>query len=675
MPIKRILTWTVMILFLMIVVSGCTKTPKPEDAMKGFVKAWNTQNFTAMYKDLSSSTKKSISEKDFVTRYKNIYDGIGASSLKVSFDQPKKEADPSKIDKTAYTYHIKMNTVAGPVSFSGKTTLHKVGEKDKMKWTIDWTPSMILATLKKGDLVRVHTIPASRGQIFDDQGKGLAINGDAVQIGLYPAKLKGHESQTIPALAKLFGFPVDYINQQLHASWVTSETFVPINTVSSTSSDLISKASQLPGVLTQKTPARVYPCGEACAHLTGYVGQITKEQLDKMPASKEYNEHSVIGKQGIELVMEDTLRAHDGAEIYISDKDGNKLSTVAEQKPVNGKDIHLTVDIKTQEALYNQLKGEEGTAAAINPTTGDVMALVSSPSFDPNAFVLGMSQTNYQKLLNDPKKPLMNRFTRTFTPGSIIKPLTAAIALKNNAITPDAALNINGKTWQKDASWGNYHVTRVDSLGSVNLRDALVYSDNIYFAQTALKLGGKSFADGLTQFGFGESMPIHYPFEASSISNTGKLDTDLLVANSGYGQGQLNVNPLNLATDYSVFVDGGNLIQPRLIQTDAAPAYWKKNVISQKTADLIYQDLVQVVSSPSGTGYHPQINGVSLAGKTGTAEYKETQGSSGREDGWFVAMDTNAPHLTVAMMISNVQDKGGSHFVVNKLKNSFASLK
>jgi penicillin-binding protein len=236
-------------------------------------------------------------------------------------------------------------------------------------------------------------------------------------------------------------------------------------------------------------------------------------------------------------------------------------------------------------------------------------------------------------------------------------------------------MKINGKTWQKDASWGNYHVTRVDGLSTVNLRDALVYSDNIYFAETALKLGGTAFVDGLKQFGFGAAMPIHYPFEASSISNNGKLDSDLLLANSGYGQGQLNVNPLHLATDYSVFVDRGNLIQPRLIQTTAAPTYWKKNVINPDIAKTIYQDLVQVVNSPSGTAYHPQIAGVSLAGKTGTAEFKESQGAKGREDGWFVAMDTNAPHLTVAMMIANVQDKGGSHYVVNKVKNAFAAMK
>ncbi|HET6871661.1 MAG TPA: penicillin-binding protein 2, partial [Sporolactobacillaceae bacterium] len=560
-------------------------------------------------------------------------------------------------------------------SFSGKTTLHKVGKKDKMKWTVDWAPSMILAKLQKGDVVRVHTVPAARGEIFDRNGNGLAINGEAIQIGLYPAKLKGHEAQTLPALAKIIGFPQDYIAQQLKASWVTPDTFVPIKTVSSTNTDLINKVSGLPGVLTEKTPARVYPCGEACAHLTGYVGQITKEQLDKMPASKGYNEHSVIGKQGVEYVMEDTLRAHDGAEIYIADQDGNKLTTVADQQPINGKDVHLTVDVKAQKALYNQLKGNEGTATAINPTTGDIIALVSAPSFDPNAFVLGLSNSDYQKLLNDPKKPLMNRFTRTFTPGSSIKPLTAAIALKNGAITPSTTMKINGKTWQKDASWGNYHVTRVDSLSTVNLRDALVYSDNIYFAETALKLGGTAFVDGLKQFGFGAAMPIHYPFEASSISNNGKLDSDLLLANSGYGQGQLNVNPLHLATDYSVFVDSGNLIQPRLIQTTAAPTYWKKNVISPDIAKTIYQDLVQVVNSPSGTAYHPQINGVSLAGKTGTAEFKESQGAKGREDGWFVAMDTNAPHLTVAMMIANVQDKGGSHYVVNKVKNAFAAMK
>ncbi|MGV3489295.1 MAG: penicillin-binding transpeptidase domain-containing protein, partial [Tuberibacillus sp.] len=539
--------------------------------------------------------------------------------------------------------------------------------------SVNWKPSMILPGLEEGQLVRVKTIPSERGEIVDRDGTGLAINGQVIQIGLFPKELEGH-ADTKSKLAQILHVPLSSIESALGASWVTPESFVPIKTVSALDTQVIDEAVALPGVLTQKETARVYPCGLACAHLIGYVGTITKEQLDKNKG-KGYTASSIIGKKGLELLFEDQLRGTDGGEIYIADEEGNPLKTVVKKVAKNGHDIQLTIDTQVQQTIYGQIQKDTGTGVAINPVTGDVLGLVSTPSFDPNLFVLGISQTDYDQLMNNPEKPLLNRFTALFPPGSSIKPLVAGIALKTGALKTDTVMDISGKTWKKDNWKGDFHITRVDSLPKVNMRDALVHSDNIYFARAALAIGKEKFISGLQDFGFNKKLPFEYPVETSQVSNSGTIDSEAMLANSGYGQGQTQMSPLQVALSYTAFVNKGNIIKPRLIKNDSQPTYWLKNIISEDIAATISNDLSQVVESPEGTAYHPQISGVPpLAGKTGTAELKEKQGVKGKEYGWFVAYNTNNPSLEIAIMVENVQDKGGSHYVVSKVKNAFATL-
>ncbi|GGE29166.1 penicillin-binding protein 3 [Pullulanibacillus camelliae] len=679
MILKRLMLLSLVILGAVLLSSCSDKKPEPSAAFTKFTKEWNKQDFKTMYGQLTPDAKKDISQKKFIERYKAIYDGIEAKNLKVTFTKPKEEKDPDDIKSTSYTYHVKMNTVAGDLSYSGKAVLKKTKKDDTYTWNVDWQPSMILKDLKKDTLISVKTLESSRGEIVDRNQQPLAMNGEASQIGLFPKQLEGHED-TKAKLARLLGTTTDTIDDALSASWVTPESFVPIKTVSADKTDLIDKARNLPGVLIQSTPARVYPCGKACSHLIGYVGSITKEQLDKNK-NEGYTDSSIIGKKGLESLYEDQLRGRDGAEIILTDSDHEPIKTIAKKDPVNGKDIQLTIDRSVQETIYKHMNGDSGAAAAINPKTGDVLALVSTPAFDPNEFSLGISNANYQKLLKDPDNPLLNRFTQTYTPGSTQKPLTASIALSQKAITPNTTLKINGLTW-RDPSWkGDFHITREDSLPEVNLKSALTVSDNIYFAQVALKTGADKFVSGMKNFGFGEKLPFPYAVKNSQVANGGKIDNTGLLANSGYGQGQLLVNPLLLALDYSAFVNDGNIVKPQLLvksdNSSSSPSYWKKNVLSASNAKTISKDLE--ITGPSDTAYLPQIKGAPpLAGKTGTAEHKEKQGTQGKDDGWFVAYNTNDPKLLISMMIENVQDKNsdlhGSHYVVDKVKKSFRDI-
>ena len=200
----------------------------------------------------------------------------------------------------------------------------------------------------------------------------------------------------------------------------------------------------------------------------------------------------MIGKRGLEQVFDEQLKGKSGIKVTIKKPDGS-TELLAEKPVEDGPDIKLTIDIDLQASLYAELVGEAGTGAALDPVSGETLALVSSPSFDPNQATLGFSTDEWKQLQDNPQKPMTTRFKKAYAPGSVLKPITAAIGLANKVITPEQTMDISGLKWQKGASWGNYFVTRVHEANPVNLEKAMVFSDNIYFAQTALGIGKDAF--------------------------------------------------------------------------------------------------------------------------------------------------------------------------------------
>ena len=549
--------------------------------------------------------------------------------------------------------------------------LFRSEKDDEKKWAIRWEPSMFFPDMEEGDGIGLEFSYPKRGEILDRNGVKLAENGLVYEIGLVPQDLGENKAATIAKVAELLKLTPESIEKKLNASWVQPDYFVPITKLSLQEQELATKVTQLDGVLSKKVESRVYPFKEATAHLIGYIGSVTAEDLKELE-EKGYTANDVVGKKGLEMVLEDRLKGERGAKVYIRRADGEGKVTLAEKDVKDGETITLAIDIDVQLTTYDQLGGNAGAAAAIHPLTGETLALVSSPSFDPNAFVLGLSTEEWNRLNEDPLKPLLNRFGATYAPGSTFKPVTAGIALENKVITPETTIDIKGKQWQKDSSWGGYSITRVSDPGKpVNLRDAFVYSDNIYFAQAALGIGGEEFEEELKKYGFGEPFPFEYPLYESKVSNKG-LNTEILTADTGYGQGQLEMSPVHLAISYTPLLNSGNLLKPKLILDESDKEFWKENVITPETAQLILNDLIQVVEDPKGTARDAKIEGIRLAGKTGTAELKTSKEEDGKENGFFVAVNTENPSLLVAMLIEDV--KNGSHDVTPKVKAVFESV-
>ena len=458
----------------------------------------------------------------------------------------------------------------------------------------------------------------------------------------------------------------------MSAGWVRDDTFVPLRTVAKDAMDLKEKLLEIPGVMISDTKVRFYPFGEKAAQLTGYVQNITAEELEKR-AGQGYNRNSIIGKAGAERIYEEQLRPKDGYAIQILNQLGEVKDTVLEKSAEDGQDVKLAIDITLQQYLYQEMEGDEGCAVAMDPTTGAVRALVSTPAYDPNDFVMGYTSSAWDALNSDEAQPLYNRYLAAWTPGSSFKPVVAALGLTEGTLDPDEDVKNDGLKWQKDSSWGDYYVTTLVDYPVKNLENALVHSDNIYFAKAACAMGTDDFAKGLGSLGFGEELPFDFTATASSFGSDGKIASETELADSGYGQGKVLMNPIHLSVIYSALVNGGDMVKPCLLDSEST-SYWKEGVFTKEAADTVLADLYQVVEDSDGTAHSAQRDAFRMAGKTGTAELKTSrEDTEGQELGWFVGIcveNTEKP-LLITMMIEDVKGRGGSHYVIPKVMKGF----
>ena len=305
----------------------------------------------------------------------------------------------------------------------------------------------------------------------------------------------------------------------------------------------------------------------------------------------------------------------------------------------------------------------------MNPYTGEVLALVSTPSFDSNDFIRGFSEARWSELNEDKSTPLVNRYRQTLVPGSSFKPITAAIGLAAGAIDPNEDYGSEGTSWQKDKSWGDYFVTTLHACEPATLENALICSDNIYFAKAALQIGADTLKTSLEGLGFGARDPFDIWMTESQYSNSGEFDTEVQLADSGYGQGQMLANPLHLACLYTAFLNNGDVIKPSLLYTEDPQAEtWISQAFSQEAVQAVSEGLLQVIEDPNGTGAGCRMDAVRLAGKTGTAEIKDTVDDvNGTELGWlavYTPEESPENSLLLVSMVEDVKERGGSGYVV-----------
>ncbi len=670
---KKTTIWIIVAIIIIATILGTIATfvlsknkNKPEDIWQKYIACINEQKYEEMYNMLTEDSKAKISQDDFISRNKNIYDGIDMTDMQIKISSVEEEnSTTSKI-----SYNQSMNTDAGKIEFDNTVRLTKNKEKG---YLVNWSSSLIFPTLGNNDKVRIKTISAERGSIIDKNSQVLAGQGSVSSVGIVPGKLSDNKEADIEKIANLLGTTANSISKSLSASWVKDNTFVPLKKIAMDATDLKNQLLQIPGVKITTAKGRTYPLGEAAAQLVGYVQTITAEELEAN-RGKGYTATSMIGKAGLEKQYEERLKGKDGVEIYIEGEDGTRKTDIARIDVQNGETIKLTIDSKIQTKLYDELKENEGFFVVMQPKTGELLALVSTPSYNPNSFALGIGTDEWNSIKNNQGNPMLVRYLQSYCPGSTFKPVTGAIGLTTGSLSAEDTFQYNGLSWKKDG-WGEYDITTLTAYsGPKNLKNALIHSDNIYFAQAALQIGKKNFTEGLNKIKFNENIDIGLTTSKSQYANSGDISNEKVLADSGYGQGEILVNPIHIASIYSAFANDGNMVKPYLEAKNINTVeYLVENAFSKEAANTIKDDLIQVVENPEGTANDMKVSGRTIAGKTGTAELKASKDAQADVLGWFdcFTTDENNNQLLVVSMVENGRNLGGSHYLIKKIKTLF----
>ena len=605
----------------------------PARVIRAFYKNVNNHK----YEELYNLVETDMSKEEFTNKMKSVYDGMEVSSAWVTISINLKNSDVVNLK-----YVTNLNTVAGKLTFSNKSTLVKVNGKYKIKWD----NSFLYPKLKNNQKIRVSTLKAKRGAIYDRNKNILAKDAKAYSIGIVAGKIKSDDD--LRAISKLLNITYKDIKAELAKPYVVDGTFVHLKNIDREQQELKTALLKIPAVKIIDYDIREYPYNEKLSTLLGFV------QNDD-------------GKSGLELTFNSQLKGLNGCEIYVDD-DGINVDTILKKDRVNGKNIDLTIDVKLQELIYEKFKDVESATVAMNYTTGEILALVSTPSYETNKISLGISDNEWNEIVNNKKKPLFTRFLSKYTPGSTMKPIVAAIGLDTDSFTDIENFGKSVKSWQKDSSWKDFYVTTLEVYnGESNLEKALIHSDNVYFAKAALKIGKNLFKQELDRYGFNK--PLNFE-QNTDISVYGNIDSEAKLAVSGFGQGEMEVNPIFMAKIYSAFANDGNAVTPYILQKEGNDQNTVNivNLIKPLTANKIKNDLKKVIDE--GTGKLAKIDGKNLYGKTGTAEIKMTKDDkSGEEIGWFNVFDDNK--LLIVNMVENAKKLNGSKFSVKNLREVF----
>ena len=627
---------TKMFAFLLVVVAIImiySNFSSPARVIRAFYKNVNNHK----YEELYNLVETDMSKEEFTNKMKSVYDGMEVSSAWVTISINLKNSDVVNLK-----YVTNLNTVAGKLTFSNKSTLVKVNGKYKIKWD----NSFLYPKLKNNQKIRVSTLKAKRGAIYDRNKNILAKDAKAYSIGIVAGKIKSDDD--LRAISKLLNITYKDIKAELAKPYVVDGTFVHLKNIDREQQELKTALLKIPAVKIIDYDIREYPYNEKLSTLLGFV------QNDD-------------GKSGLELTFNSQLKGLNGCEIYVDD-DGINVDTILKKDRVNGKNIDLTIDVKLQELIYEKFKDVESATVAMNYTTGEILALVSTPSYETNKISLGISDNEWNEIVNNKKKPLFTRFLSKYTPGSTMKPIVAAIGLDTDSFTDIENFGKSVKSWQKDSSWKDFYVTTLEVYnGESNLEKALIHSDNVYFAKAALKIGKNLFKQELDRYGFNK--PLNFE-QNTDISVYGNIDSEAKLAVSGFGQGEMEVNPIFMAKIYSAFANNGNAVTPYILQKEGNDQNTVNsvNLIKPLTANKIKNDLKKVIDE--GTGKLAKIDGKKLYGKTGTAEIKMTKDDkSGEEIGWFNVFDDN--RLLIVNMVENAKKLNGSKFSVKNLREVF----
>jgi len=553
-------------------------------------------------------------------------------------------------------------------------------------WFLQIIKGPMYRVKSENNRIHLQSIPPFRGLIMDRNGELLVDNRPSYDLYVIPEDIKAPEEllQKVKPLISLDQTQSEGFLKKIK----TGRSFNPVLLKKNMSREELAVIEanlfNLPGVFIEVSSQRNYIYDTFASHIIGYLGEINERQL-KSGKYMENRQGDLIGQYGIEGIWQNELNGRSGGRQVEVDAVGRKLRTISEKPPEPGYNIYLTIDKGLQLLAEESLKDKTGAVVAIDPNNGEVLALASSPVFEPKKFVTGIKKEEWNLLVGSKESPLQNRVIRgQYPPGSIYKIIVALAGLEEGVIDPKEEVFCPGYYKLGDHSFGCW---KKGGHGSVNLYTALRDSCDVYFYRTGRKLGIDRIAHYSRMFGLGKKTGIDLDNEeAGLIPDSDWKKRRFGVAwqqgetlSCAIGQSYINVTPIQMASMISTVFNGGLIYKPKVVKmvmsdeskiVQIAPEQPEKINIRSENLELVKKALIAVVNDPSGTGKNSKVNGITVAGKTGTAQVinlkkAKTMTPVGdipdeyKDHAWFVAVaPAESPKIAIAVLIEHGEGGG-----------------
>ncbi|MGH7442052.1 MAG: penicillin-binding protein 2 [bacterium] len=521
--------------------------------------------------------------------------------------------------------------------------------------------------------VRIVPIRAPRGLILDRHLRVLAANAPAVSAGITPAELPRNPvqaAQVVAQVAALLKLPLAGV--QLKIDHQRARPYAPALLVYDLDLGSVARLEErwasLPGLTIWQDSKRSYPVAEA-PHVLGYVGQITAEELDRLK-DQGYHPGDLIGQTGLESWYDKTLRGTDGGEEIRIDAAGHEMGLLGRLPAQPGQNLVLTLDAGLQAVAEKAMGDAAGAVVALDPRNGEVLAMVSKPDYPSSDFAGRVDPKVWASLQNDDRHPMDDRAVQgLYPPGSAFKIVTALAALQEGAITPNTRFTCNGIFWI--STWP-YRCWKEVGHGSIAVEQAIIESCDIFFYQAGLKLKVDALARWTRKFGFGSKTGIDLPGEQAGVVpdpawKQAKEGMPWFPGNTvmmSIGQGYLQATILQLARAVAAVANGGYLVHPHLLKSVTTSDGDTVRTVTEPPpvdlglnpdyVDLVRRGMVGAVEGPRGTASRARVPGLSVAGKTGTA-----QNSQGEDHAVFICFaPAESPQIAIAVIVEHGGEGG-----------------
>ncbi len=543
-------------------------------------------------------------------------------------------------------------------------------------WSLQILKSSYYQELAEKNRIRSIALVAPRGKILDRKGQIIVDNRPSFVLSLSQENLSNIE-KSLPLLASGLKLEMDFLQSQIQ-KYRQPPSYIPIILKEDITIEDISfieaHRSEFPGLDMIPQPRRFYREGEMAAHLVGYVGEISEKQLSSSEFSYS-KPGDLVGKAGVERTYNQILTGIDGQKKVVVDSRGKEVATLETVEPVAGNDLRLTIDLDLQHAAESAFGESSGAAIALDPRSGEVLALVSRPAYDPNRFSSRISRADWEDMINDPSRPMQNRAIQSrFPPGSVFKVIMTTAGLQEGILTPDYTDYCTGTT----VIYGHlFHCHKKEGHGRVDLHRAIVNSCNVFFYHLGQKLGIDRIAQYAHALGLGVKTGVDLPGEDSGLVPSSEwkrktYKTDWYAGETisvSIGQGYVALTPIQTARAFGGLAMGGLLMIPHVVAPDELKKWGKASNISyenrvpleEQTLDIISQGLWGVVNEGGGTGHRAAIAGFDVCGKTGTAQVIAKDKTVSREakadfkdNAWFVGYASkDAPEIAAAAFVEH----------------------